>query len=134
MKTKKTPSSPKPAKPPREAFIRRVALSLPGTREVQDRHGTWFNIGTKTFALYWDTSEKWILRLPHDQIMMLVEAAPDTYAPMRNATMLWLYVDVTKLGPKELRACVEAAWRHLASKKLQAQYREQATRSGDGRR
>ena len=118
-KTKKTQISPEPA--PRLELIRRVALSLPGTREIQDRHGTWFNIGTKTFALYGQTSGKWILRLPHERIALLVEAAPDIFAPMRSGSLLWLYVDVTKLKPRELRAYVLAAWRHLATKKLQAQ-------------
>jgi len=120
-KTKKTQHSPEPARPPRQDLIRQVALSLPGTREIQDRHGTWFNIGTKTFALYGLNSGKWILRLPHDQIQLLVEAAPDTFVPMRSGALLWLYVDVTKLKPKELRAYIEAAWRHLATKKLRAQ-------------
>jgi len=113
--------SPRIKTPPKYAFLKRVALALPGTREIHDRHGIWFNIGTKTFALYGNTSDKWILRLPKHQVTMLAEAAPDTFAPMRAGALLWAYVDVTKLGPKELRAYVEAAWRHLAPKKLQAQ-------------
>jgi hypothetical protein len=120
-KTKKTRRSPKLSKPPREAFMRRVALSLPGTQEIHDRHGTWFNIGKKTFALHGFNGQKWILRLPHDQIRMLVEAAPDVFSPMRNATMLWLYVDVTKLDAEALRGYVTAAWKYTAPKKLQAQ-------------
>ncbi|MEJ0041222.1 MAG: hypothetical protein WDM81_02865 [Rhizomicrobium sp.] len=54
--------------------------------------------------------------------MMLADAAPETFAPMRAGALLWLHVDVTKLGPKELRGYVEAAWRYTAPKKLQAQH------------
>ncbi len=108
-------------KPPKYAFLKRVALDLPGTQEIHDRHGIWFNIGSKTFALFGDRTERWILRLPRHQVMMLVEAAPETFAPMRNATMLWAYVDVTKLDAKALRGYLEAAWRYTAPKKLQAQ-------------
>ncbi len=113
--------SPRIKKPPKYAFLKRVALGLPGTHEEPHKYGIWFNIGKKTFALYWFKGEKWILRLPHDQIMMLVDAAPDVFSPMKNAALLWVYVDVTKLSAKDLRAYLEAAWRYTAPKKLQAQ-------------
>ena len=108
-------------KPPRYAFLKRVALGLPGTTEIVDGHGTWFNIGTKTFALHGGKSGKWILRLPKDQVMMLIETAPDVFSPMRAGALLWAYVDVRKLDAKALRAYVTAAWRHTAPRKLQAQ-------------
>jgi hypothetical protein len=112
---------PNAPKPPKYAFLKKVALALPGAREVIDSHGHWFNIGTKTFALYGGNSGRWILRLPKDQVAMLIEADPDVFAPMRNATMLWAYVDVTKLDAKALRGYMTAAWRYTAPKKLQAQ-------------
>jgi hypothetical protein len=105
-------------KPPKYALIKRIALSLPGTREVLDRHGHWFNIGKKTFALCSYGGDKWILRLPHPQIHMLVEAEPETFTPMRNATMLWIYVDVSRLDAGALRGYVTAAWRYTAPKKI----------------
>ncbi len=114
-------ASRKARKPPKYAFIQRVALGLPGTHEEPHKYGLWFNIGKKTFALYWFKEERWILRLPHDQILMLVDAAPQVFSPMKNAALLWLFVDVTKLDAKALRAYVTAAWRYTAPKKLQAQ-------------
>ena len=33
--------------------IKRLCLSLPGAVEIADRHGPWFNVGKKTFALFW---------------------------------------------------------------------------------
>ena len=109
-------------KPPKYALMKKAALALPGTVEVIDRHGHWFNIGKKTFALYGMHSDgKWILRLPKDQVRMLSEADPDVFSPMIAGALLWAYVDVTKLNEKELRGYVTVAWRHLAPKKLQAQ-------------
>jgi hypothetical protein len=105
-------------KPPKYAAVKRLALSLPGTREVVDRHGTWFNIGKKTFALHGMRGERWILRLPHHQIMMLTETRPKTFSPMRAGALLWLYVEVADLTPSELRDYVTAAWRYTAPKKL----------------
>jgi hypothetical protein len=55
-------------KPPKYAFVKKVALGLPGAVEVIDRHGHWFNIGKKTFALYGMNGSRWILRLPKDQV------------------------------------------------------------------
>jgi hypothetical protein len=112
---------PTAPKPPKYAFLKRVALALPGTTEIVDGHGIWFNIGTKTFALHGGKPGKWILRLPKDQVMMLTEADPEVFSPMRAGTLLWAYVDVTKLDAKALRAYVTAAWRYTAPKKLQAQ-------------
>jgi hypothetical protein len=107
--------------PPKYAFLKKVALALPGTAEIVDGHGHWFNIGKKTFALYGSKEGRWILRLPKEQVTMLIEAAPGVFSPMRNATMLWAYVDVTKLDAKTLRGYMTAAWRYTAPRKLQAQ-------------
>ena len=57
-------------RPPKYEAIKRLALSLPGTREEGHRHGPWFNIGQRPFALYWGRSESWMIRLPADHIMM----------------------------------------------------------------
>ena len=108
-------------KPPKYAFMKKVALALPGAVEVIDRHGHWFNIGKKTFALYGMSGDRWILRLPKDQVRMLTEADPDVFSPMIAGALLWAYVDVEKLDDKALRGYVTAAWRHLAPKTLQAQ-------------
>jgi hypothetical protein len=116
------PRSPRIKKPPKYAAIRRLALALPGTHEETDRHGTWFNIGRKTFALYWAKSERWILRLPVPQVMMLIEARSETFSPMRTGSMLWAYVRVETLSTAELRDYVTAAWRYTAPKKLQSQH------------
>jgi hypothetical protein len=113
-------------KPPKYAFLKRLALALPGAIEVWDRHGLWFNIGKKTFALYGMNGDRWILRLPKDQVTMLSEADPEVFSPMRVGALLWVYVDVTKLDANALRGYFTAAWRYTAPKKLIRRYEETA--------
>jgi hypothetical protein len=108
-------------KPPKYAFLKRTALGFPGTVEVIDRYGIWFNVGRKTFALYGGKPRRWILRLPKPQVTVLTEADPEVFAPMISGALLWAYVDVTKLDAKALRGYLTAAWRYTAPKKLQAE-------------
>jgi hypothetical protein len=112
--------SPLQRPPPKYACMKRLALALPGTVEESHRHGPWFNVGKKTFALYWGKSERWILRLPQHQVMMLIDARPEVFAPMKSGSLLWIYLDVRKMTVGEMRDYVTAAWRHTAPKKLQA--------------
>ncbi len=105
-------------KPPKYAFIKRFALSLPGASEQVDRLGSWFNIGTKSFVLYSAREERWIFKLPHPQLHMLFDARPETFAPMRSGALLWAYVRVENLSAAELRDYFSAAWRTGAPKKL----------------
>jgi hypothetical protein len=121
-KTKKTKPSLEAAKPPKYATLKKIALGLPGTREVVDRHGHWFNIGSKTFALYGMPSARWVFKLPMAQQMMLFDARPQTFAPMRAGRLLWSYVAVENLDTAELKDLLIAAWRVVAPKKLQAGY------------
>ena len=104
-------------KPPKYAALKRMALALPGVSEQGHRHGPWFVVGKKAFALYWDKEELWILKLPEHQVMMLVEARPDIFSTMKSGSMLWIYVDVEKLDRAELRDYLTAAWRTVAPKK-----------------
>jgi len=106
---------------PKLAAIRRIALSFPGTSELS-HGGSWFNVGTKTFALYWAKDGRWIFKLPAHQQMMLFDARPETFSPMRAGRMVWSYVEVGHLDAAELKDLLAAAWRTVAPKKLQATY------------
>jgi hypothetical protein len=109
---------PRSRKPPKYAFLRRLALALPEAREEAHRYGPWFNVGKKPFALFWGKAGKWILRLPEQQVMMLIEADPKLFSPMKSGSMLWIYIDVEKMDAAALRDYLTAAWRHTAPKKL----------------
>ncbi len=120
-KTKKTGPSPE-ATPPKYATLKKIALALPGAREVVDRHGIWFNIGTRTFALHGMGGGRWIFKLPMAQQMMLFDARPQTFAPMRAGRLVWSYVAVENLDAAELKDLLVAAWRVVAPKAVQAEY------------
>jgi hypothetical protein len=105
-------------KPPKYAALQRLALALPGVKEQGHRHGPWFVVGKKVFALYWDKEELWILKLPQHQVMMLVEARPEVFRPMKSGSMFWIYVDVEKLDRAALRDYLTAAWRTVVPKTI----------------
>ncbi len=110
----------RPVKPVKYAAIRKIALSFPGTQEIVAFGVPWFNIGTKSFALYDSRTGRWIFKLPQHQQMMLFDARPETFAPMRAGRMVWSYVEVGHLDAAELKDLLLAAWRTIASKKLQS--------------
>lgn len=107
--------------PPKYAAIKRIALALPGASEVLYR-GYWFNVGTKTFVCYGFKEESWIFKLPKDQQAMYFEARAETFTPMRAGALLWSYVKVENLDKAELCDLIIAAWRMVATKKLQRTY------------
>jgi hypothetical protein len=125
------------SKPPKLATIRKIALSLPQAEEVTYKGAPWFNIGSKSFALYWPKEEgRWIFKLPKPQQMMLFDTRPKTFSPMRAGKMVWSYVNVEDLDSAELKDLLTAAWRTIAPKKLQKEtrYLEPSTASRAPRR
>ena len=115
---------PRLKRPPKLALMQRLALALPGTREEGHRHGPWFNIGKRPFALYWGKSASWMLRLPPDHVMMLVAVGAGIFKPMRNGSPFWIYIDVEKMDAAMLRDYLTAAWRATAPRKMQSDERQ----------
>jgi hypothetical protein len=70
------------------------------------------------FALYWTKEQRWIIKLPHAQQMMLFDARPETFAPMRSGRMVWSTVELAHLGNVELADLLTSAWRTVAPKRL----------------
>jgi hypothetical protein len=116
-------------RPPKLALIRKIALSLPEAREIEDRMGLWFNVGKKSFALYSGREQegRWIFKLPMAQQMMLFDTRPETFQPMRAGKLLWSFVRVEDLDSAELRDFLHGAWTVVAPKRLQAQYGQPRT-------
>jgi hypothetical protein len=114
------------AKPPKEAFIRRIALSLPGVSETYYK-GPRFGVGKKAFLHGWTGETLWLFRLPHHQEMMLFDTRPDVFTPMRSGAMLWCYADVRQLEAGEIEDLIVAAWRNTAPKTLVLQYGQPGT-------
>lgn len=98
--------------------IRRAALSLPEAVELNTDHGRWFNVGKKTFALYWARERRWIFKLPKARQDFLFEVRPQVFAPYRAGAMEWAYVDIAALTRGEAKALVTEAWTTIVPKKL----------------
>jgi hypothetical protein len=116
--------SPRMKRPPKYELVKTIALSFPDVREEGHRHGPWFNIGKRVFALYWGRSESWMIRLPPDHILMLVAVGQGIFRPMRNGSPFWIYINVEAMDAKMIRDYLGAAWKHTAPKKLQDGLRE----------
>lgn len=113
--------------PPKLALIRKIALSLPQAREIEDKMGLWFNVWKKSFALF--NGKRWIFKLPMAQQMMLFDARPKTFQPMRAGKLLWSFVEVEDLDTAELRDLLHAAWTVVAPKTLQTAARPTLSKS-----
>ena len=124
-KTRKMRKARKPspkAAAPRYAALKKIALRFPGAEEIWFHGDPWFNVGSKSFALYSSTVGKWIFKLPKPQQMMLFDARPETFTPMRAGLMVWSFVAVENLDTAELTDLLTAAWKTIVTKKIQMQY------------
>jgi len=110
--------APRMKRPPKYEVVKRIALALPDVREEGHRHGPWFNVGKRVFALYWGKSESWMIRLPPDHIMMLVAVGAGVFRPMRNGSPFWIYINVDNMDAAMIRDYLTAAWKHTAPKKM----------------
>jgi hypothetical protein len=109
------------------AVAREVAGLLPGVHEVPCHfdHGfddPWFNVGTKSYALWSSKEGCWILKLPKPLQARLFEEDPETFVPMRAGKLLWSYVVVERLTDAAFRDLLVAAWRTIVPKRVQAAF------------
>ncbi len=100
------------------ADIRRAALALPGAVEIESHGGSWFNVGKKTFVLYWGPHQRWIFKLPKPRQELLFEARPEVFQPYRAGAMVWSYVAIEELTREEVASFVTDAWTTIVSKKI----------------
>jgi len=98
------------------ADIRRAALALPGAHEEQSHGGSWFNVGKKTFVLWWQPHGRWIFKLSKPRQELLFEARPDVFQPYRAGAMRWSYVDIEPLTSAEIDSLVTDAWTTIVPK------------------
>jgi len=100
------------------ADIRRAALVLPGAVELDSHGGSWFNVGKKTFVLYWAKDKRWIFKLTKPRQELLFEARPDVFQPYRAGAMVWSYVAIEELTRAEIASLVTDAWTTIVPKKV----------------
>ena len=105
--------------------LRRFALTLPEAVEVEYRGAPWLIVRKKTFALWSASENRAIMKLEREHQQFLFEVRSDTFAPCKVGTGgIWSYVDVAKLGKKEVEALALEAWTQVVPKKTSRAYME----------
>jgi hypothetical protein len=102
------------------ADIRRAAHELPDVVELKSHGGSWFNVGKKSFVLYWAKDARWVFKLPKPRQELLFEARPDVFQPYRAGGMVWSYVAIEALKRAEVTDYVMDAWTMIVPKKVAA--------------
>jgi len=83
---------------------------------VEWRGQTFFQVGSKAFALGWEG--RTVLKLDKDHQVFLFEVRPDTFEKFRVGTAHWAYVELAHLDDAELRDLVREAWSMVVPKKV----------------
>lgn len=104
------------------ADIRRAALALPGAVEIASHGGPWFNVGKRTFVLFWGPHQRWIFKLPKPRQEFFFEVRPEVFQPYRAGSILWSYVAIEALTRKEAAGLVQEAWTTVAPKRIARSY------------
>jgi hypothetical protein len=102
------------------AQARKVALSMPRAEEFEHHGHPDFRVNGKIFATLWPDQSSAVVKLPLADQAALVQTDPDAFS--LNA---WSYQGAVTVHLKHIqlarfRKVVEAAWRHVAPKRLVA--------------
>src|SRR5262249_16440590 len=104
------------------ADVRRVALSLPRTREHLIRGRIKFRVGSIVYGAFSRDEETMGFAFPKEWRAALVEAEPDKFQ-MPDAADLryhWVSARMDVIDRAEMRALVIEAWRMVVPKKFSA--------------
>jgi hypothetical protein len=105
------------------AQLRSFGLTLPEAVEVIYRGESWLIVRKKTFALWSASTKRAIMKLEREHQHMLFDLRPDTFTPCKVGTGgVWSYVDVEKLGKKEIETLTLEAWTQVVPKKMSRAY------------
>ena len=100
--------------------VRRLALSLPETREAAHMDHPDFRVGGKIFATLWPDKGRAVVKLTPEQQDVLVEAEPFVFAPAAGAwgRRGWTTMELDASDEGTLRSALLAAWKTVAPKRL----------------
>jgi hypothetical protein len=100
--------------------IRKVALALPGARELDWRGEPSFQVGSKGFVHGF--SGRVVMKLERHHQELLFEARPDVFTPMIAGALRWSWVDIAALDADEVGGLVREAWTQIVPKKVSRAY------------
>lgn len=101
---------------------RRLALSLPGTREAPHFDLTSFRIGTKVFATAPPDGDHVRVFVDEDEVRACVEEDPEVFGELRwGGRIAAVRVALGAVEPDRLAELLEESWRRKATKRLIAE-------------
>ncbi|MBI2516683.1 MAG: MmcQ/YjbR family DNA-binding protein [Opitutae bacterium] len=103
------------------ARVRQLALALPGTEELA-HHGTPdFRVHGKIFATLPPGQNLAVVKLALADQADLVRSDPQAFSLNAWSKQGWTNVHLGHVAAAQMRELLDAAWRHVAPKKLVAQ-------------
>ena len=106
--------------------MRRICSALPQVTERLSHEEPTFFVGKKVFAMFANNHRGdghiavWVPALPGLQAM-LTGVSPETYfKPPYVGVRGWIGIELDCVGDDELASHIQAAWRLIAPKRLQA--------------
>ncbi|WP_066900443.1 MmcQ/YjbR family DNA-binding protein [Mycolicibacterium houstonense] len=100
--------------------VRRIALSLPETREKERWHHPTFDVAGKMFVTIPDDQTSFAVRCPRLDRQELIAAEPDKFwVPQHEAASAWVRVRLAALeDEQELRDILVDSWQQAAPSRL----------------
>jgi hypothetical protein len=103
--------------------FRQMALSYPEAVELAEPEGAVFRVGSKAFASLAPRDPRWAaVMLPPEDARLASAGEPELFAPQRSG---WLrqgftHINLAKCGEYTVRSALDAAWKHVAPRRLAA--------------
>jgi len=107
--------------------VRRIALTFPGTAEGTS-YGTFaFKVRGKLFVRLHQSEPSIVVRIDVSERAMRMRADPHAfYITDHYVTNPWMLVRLSAVWEDDLRVLLEDAWRHVASRRLIAEFDDEA--------
>lgn len=105
--------------------IRRIALSLPGTEEVEHWGKPSFRINNKIFTIVQDDMKTITVKTTKEERDMYTSMSPETYTiPDSFSNLNYMHINLELARKEEVIDLIRSAWGMVAPKKLSKAYFE----------
>ncbi|HQZ45268.1 MAG TPA: MmcQ/YjbR family DNA-binding protein [Usitatibacteraceae bacterium] len=104
------------------ATARKSALACPEAVEGAHMGHPDFRVGGRIFMTLWPDKKRVVLKLPLADQQALVQMDPEAFSVGSWGRQGYTLVDLARVNAAQLRVLADAAWRTVASRRLQEQY------------
>jgi hypothetical protein len=103
-----------------------MALGYPEVVEIPEATGAAFTVRGKAFASLVPRDQRWAaVMLSPDDARLASAGEPELFAPQRNGWFRqgFTHINLAKCGDYTVRSALDAAWKHVAPRKLAARHK-----------